>query len=513
MMELKPPQKIPLLVLLIAGASVLFVYGCANESKLKVPEEQFDTGGNDLSVFHRIAERDQGLGLRFPGFIVGIEKARRESIGAGNCSFFRGSGQAYDRLDPGAFADEDYYKDVQRTLNDCKRMFVSNITEYRFENRSGFPHVEEDIRYSAYDRENNAGEGDAPDDVYGRVFDRGQRELLVELRKRLTEVVEAADSKQPYSHILFYSMGWNTDQQEALRNYNSLIMQLLQVIPADTGFRPLFIGITWPSEWSWFAFEGFGKVLSYPVKSRDADEAAILQANPFLYRVLIPLKRKHRLPLILLGHSFGARLMTRAVFSLPTEAQRPAPCYKDIDLMIALQGAFSVNRFIAGAGREGSPYRDFSDHARKFVLTWSEHDAANPLAAFVTFARHAGGEPGYERSREAPDVFEQFKIRSRHAGSDGDCRFKNHYEMCFRDVVSESAEANSAAWRQSFRIRDRVSMVDASGIVFRQPHNKGGKAHSDIYSPAVAGFIWDAIVNTERSREAEAARGERLECG
>jgi hypothetical protein len=72
---------------------------------------------------------------------------------------------------------------------------------------------------------------------------------------------------------------------------------------------------------------------------------------------------------ILIGHSFGARVITRAIFSNglinPPKVNKESPethqkNMYDIDLVFGLQGAFSINRFIPGEGEERSPYRIFS---------------------------------------------------------------------------------------------------------------------------------------------------------
>ena len=75
-------------------------------------------------------------------------------------------------------------------------------------------------------------------------------------------------------------------------------------------FRPLFVGVTWPSEWS-------APLVSIANKMNDADELGMTWVSRVVRDVLVPLKRAHSIPLILAGHSLGARLMTRAVFGMP----------------------------------------------------------------------------------------------------------------------------------------------------------------------------------------------------
>ena len=62
---------------------LIFVVGCMNAGKPRLwdREQDYGTDGENLSIFHRVAEKDGGLGLKFPGYIVGIEKAYRDKIG------------------------------------------------------------------------------------------------------------------------------------------------------------------------------------------------------------------------------------------------------------------------------------------------------------------------------------------------------------------------------------------------------------------------------------------------
>jgi hypothetical protein len=52
---------------------------------------------------------------------------------------------------------------------------------------------------------------------------------------------------------------------------------------------------------------------------------------------------------------------------------------------------------------------------------------------------------------------------------------------------------NDTAWRKSLKDSCRIAMIDASEIVKKEAYNKGGTAHSDIYTPAIAQLIWDAL--------------------
>ena len=67
---------------MLALIVVILFAGCSNSSKPKLIDKEkiYGTDGESLSIFHRIAEGDGGLGLKFPGFIISIEKAYRKNI-------------------------------------------------------------------------------------------------------------------------------------------------------------------------------------------------------------------------------------------------------------------------------------------------------------------------------------------------------------------------------------------------------------------------------------------------
>ena len=121
-----------------------------------------------------------------------------------------------------------------------------------------------------------------------------------------------------------------------------------------------------------------------------------------------------------IGHSFGARIVTRAAFSRPLlplvleTADIPAPVVGSSvkpDFVIGLQSAFSVNRFVEGheinffqdliATGDGFPYENFQDVTDNLILAWSKGDSSVGFAVLASGAQHAGGVRGFNRLNEA----------------------------------------------------------------------------------------------------------------
>ena len=200
-----------------------------------------------------------------------------------------------------------------------------------------------------------------------------------------------------------------------------------------------------------------------------------------------------------MGHSLGARIITRAVFSRgifdPKQTNASQKDGYDIDLVIGLEGAFSINRFISGKGKEGSPYSDFNknNYVKKFIFTWSKYDWATLLAYWLAEEDLIGSVYGHRKSwnPEVKDIFGHYKIKvGKELLPSRDYDFKG-----VQKVENEQTE-----WHESFSCPGKISIVDASKLIKNKPYGKGGIAHSDIYTPGIARFIWDCIDNSKKSK-------------
>jgi hypothetical protein len=477
----------------------------------RLVEYRLGTREWNAMTFHRMADEPFGLAYRFPGYLIGVEQANRYLINVPKGDNVTQAGKKVSG--------------IASLLNDRRRTFVSHIFE--FGDRD--PGTRDSAAAEAPKAPNSEMVGTKEiyniyeSTEYKTAFKRGF-EALDTLRSRLSEKLLSTNGKPPkdkrdnttskpgaYSHILVYCMGWNTDQQESIRNYNSLMGFLAQAAEQhgdDSTFRPLVIGLSWPSEWS------FLKGLSYLTKAGDADETGLVWGSYLLKKVLKPLKVEYGLPLVVVGHSFGVRVLTRAVASNPDwvkGADRGEPyvdesasdTLKEIDLFVGLQGAVSANRFVETGALtsgwvEGSPYARLPGMATRFILTWAEGDKANPIAAYVTGAHHVGGRFGNEFCLQHKETFWPVL----YAGKEAKPLQKN--------ARKQKAGGDTVAWpyNESGRLFDpdsgwkdlpvamdrKIITMDVSSIVKYQPYGKGGGAHSDIYTPEIGRFLWNSIV-------------------
>lgn len=386
--------------------------------------------------YHSVVDRPN---LNFPGYLIGMEKSKKEIICVNDS----------DKIRENPFDNKQENSFLKDRLDDLKRVFVSHVIHYKKTVPDDKCAVITDNKLcmsAEYDLYKDIREGKKnADSAYN-----GSWTAISDLRKNFA-------NGEKITHVFLYSVGWNTNENEAIENYNDMFSKVLKLsdsLPKEQ-FNPYFIGISWPSKWTTDErsfWEKLRKDFSYGNKANDADEVGFVLVNHLLRNVLIPLKESKKFKLILVGHSFGARLLTRAVFSSPILYKVPPPTKKDdIDLFIGLQGAFSLKRFIEDDGIEGSPYRDYQKHAKKFIFTWAKEDKATKSAFWTAFA---GAESGYEYSLKHQE-FEQAKWNEN------------------ADVFANTSQGS-----------DKVLIVDASEII---------SDHNDVYKEKVAKLVWNAV--------------------
>ena len=484
---------------------------CSNPSAniLEKDETRLETG-DDLAQYHYLVKEPYSVGLSHEGYIIGIEKSPRTKIG----------NPFVNSLDTGRFrywttADhktndktrtEARNSHIKRVADDGKSMFVSHILSYCIEpsraerfavsplylgyNPNGFLNngsSKSNARPDPCVDERHTGAPISSDNS-PRYYETGWAALDTLGRNIEKKLTDAEVNEQEFTHIIVAAMGWNNNQVETVRRYNALtgniVAQADQAKASAKAFKPLIIGLTWPSVWGGESYLNFintiSHIISYPNKSDDADEIGYTIANVLINDILQELKSRHNLKIVLIGHSMGARMLSRAMFSGHLIQSNNSESYKGAaDLFIGLQGAFSVRRFREGfklplpmslfRKGEGSPYLLKSGNPGRVVLTWATDDKANPAASWITGAAHAGAEGGYKETLEIGDKFYQLKWRGPTDGT----------------VNSEPNTEQKLTYQDLDKIdMNRVLMVDADLIV---------NDHNDILDPEMGRLIWDSI--------------------
>jgi hypothetical protein len=392
-----------------------------------------------------------------PGYVIGIEKKEIENHGKTlngiqNAKIpyslkFHAEGESNQEL-------KEEFSDV--TTGQLKVMVVTQVVKSV---KSGGDTYNKYL-YNAYKNNLNG----APD--FSGAF--VQLDLMFDDFK--AQLKHADELNEPFTHVLVMSMGWNNDQAESLRRYNKILenLQIESKKSETVKFKPLVIAFTWPSVWGGVTDSALLRtgrhLISYANKANDADEVGYTWAN-WVVNNKIPnaidlAAMKSRPKLVLIGHSFGARVLSRAMFSA-NFIESSSPHKSTVDVFLGLQGAFSARRFVKSEGLEGAPYAGLHELPTKIVLTSSENDEANWAALWSS---HIGGPQGLSYANKKSDIF-------------------NVHEWTENDNLFSEANGFSAG---------KILTINATSIVKDQESN-GVDAHNDILDDEMGRLIWKAI--------------------
>jgi Alpha/beta hydrolase of unknown function (DUF900) len=294
-----------------------------------------------------------------------------------------------------------------------------------------------------------------------------------------------------FSHIFVMIMGWNTDQQEAIKNYNELTNNLRVASQSDgRPFNPLVIGITWPSMWlvgDWVAFPGaIVRGASFPIKKDQADRVGQQFVYDILTSIILPIRAQQdtKLPNILIGHSFGARALAamfhdqdgwQSSFHLPSS---PGFTFGRRDRLILLEGAFDISDLFDD-GKNLLPA--LKDTGITTTMTSSSIDTAFAMAIWANYVgdhrtfRMICGQDGLATGYHKLVGCGQ-AIR---AGQWG-------LGLCNKTPESVAKDYDPPA-------DVKLRYFDASKLINCQTPFGGGGAHDDFYRPEMARFLFSEI--------------------
>ncbi|CAL2062089.1 alpha/beta hydrolase [Tenacibaculum sp. 190524A05c] len=331
-----------------------------NQSDFNEREEMLGTTSSTEVLFHEMINADS-IKLNYSGIILGIEKINRKYLSNTEEKITPEKQRELYQIDLCRYREHELKRTIKRAekiLSHPKVMTLSHWIEFdKHQNRT--------LKYSLYDQ-----------------LDSKQNFLENSISQipKIAELIKSKFEQEKYTHLIIASTGWNNDQKKSVLTYNTWLQHISNAAEQNNyKFKPYVIGLTWPSTWKTVG----GKIISYFNKANDADEIGMTLMNVLIWKHLAPLMRNYpEMELVLLGHSFGARILTRASHSKILLNNDPEN--KDqIDLMIAVQGAFSVNRFLNKKSTEGNLYTRFLPW-KKFIATNSKSDKAVDNAFYTT---------------------------------------------------------------------------------------------------------------------------------
>ena len=298
----------------------------------------------------------------------------------------------------------------------------------------------------------------------------------------LSTALKSKLQQNSYSHIVVLSMGWNTTQQEAIKNMNTLLGNIREASQADSSkglpaFRPLIIGVTWPASADTSSLKRtVGKILPVASKRDDADKTGLSWLGVLLKQTIAQANNRH-VPVVAIGHSFGANAITTATCAGPL-IYRNSPDENDnnkqtVDYLIALQGAFSEQRLLGNKGDHEGIRFNGCPQARHIMLTASDSDTA---VSTTLWQSDAG----------ANTIF-LYKPR-------GILKYCHNEDKLSDTPDLQCVKANAKGKvNPAFDFSNHINYVNADDLINRNTDPAGGGAHSDIYRVEHGNLIWSYI--------------------
>lgn len=212
-----------------------------------------------------------------------------------------------------------------------------------------------------------------------------------------------------FTHISLYSHGWWTDAVGAMQGYNRFTIEFSAQFRSTARLaevQTLNIGIHWPSTLTedQFSLLNYAQALSFFTMEKRADNV-----GENLGYALLKLISTARAPdssslhIHLVGHSFGCKVVCKALHKLATE-QIPAGVAFDVTLM---QAAFDNN--LLAAGKDYAAIATIPD--LRLLITRSDGDRA--LSSLYPAAHHlahmfSSVQPALGSSGPAQGVADRF---------------------------------------------------------------------------------------------------------
>ncbi|MGC4038438.1 MAG: hypothetical protein QM764_20915 [Chitinophagaceae bacterium] len=319
---------------------------------------------------------------------------------------------------------------AKSTINDPKPMILTHWIET---NATG--HI---IRYNAYETIKDT-DYDLP------AATPVQYKIVAEhARQKLTD--------GNYTHVIIACSGWNNYQDDSADLYENWTQFTKSAAEGSgTTFNPFLIGFTWASRW---IIPG----ISIWDKANDADELGMTHVNRLIWKFLLPALSDLDIPVITIGHSFGARVLSRAIHS--RFLQKNVDLSTTIDKAIDFQGAYPYTRFCAKKGFNGGLYT-VDIPVKKHFMTYSEFDYA---------VKHAFWSLGYVADDKSEPALRN------------DAVAKNNFEFtAINDAGKFTADPGA---------KQKV-LVDAKAII--KTLKKGAGAHNDVRDKEAGQLIWEII--------------------
>lgn len=440
---------------LITLVLVLLGSACTNQHYYHEIEKKLGTNGRVNAQHHLSAYYPSGIGLNFPGYIIGLEDSSPERISR--------DGDLVIENPPEAGMD---IARITDTMREYYLPFISHIHRYEG-NRYGKGNC---ALYTLYQNNHrpiipfcstaeslSKAAVNQPRSAY-----RNSWEAINIFKRELRRQVASGQ----YSHMIISMMGLDTAQEESIRNFRSIAWSIHEA--AGEEFRPLFIGITWPSFLDGRWLDPVWELAAYPYKADEADRLGLSWLGVLMHDVIIPLSEQ--IPTSVISHSFGTRALSMATCVGPAirNGERPR-LYAEgqIEKLIGFGAAFSLERLRNKVIPlyEDINYPNACEKVRSLVITASDKDSAVQLAIWADLAGNYAYYGEYCDSKKLP-----YRVSCAKANSEG------HLQIPYDTAP-------------------KLFYIDTSELMrYAIPGTQGG-SHSDIFRPQVGRMLWTILQN------------------
>jgi hypothetical protein len=432
----------------------LFATACAkNNYYYEEIEIELDTNGRVVSQHHIAAYYPSGISLNFPGYVIGLEDSSPGRV----------------TYEGDLIIDElaEHGKSIARIANSMRVRylpFVSHVHRYEG-NHYGEGNC---ALYSIY---RNSHRSIVPfcanaNDFASQVFEdpqsayRNSWKAIEIIKEELAREIKTGG----YSHMIIAMMGLDTSQEESIRNFKSIAWSIRQTAGED--FKPLFIGITWPSFLDGRWMDPVWETIAYRFKADEADRLGVSWLGVLMHEVIIPLS--DQISTNIIAHSFGARALSMATCIGPAISNGGNALSRAtgrIDKLIGLGAAFSLERLRDKKIMfyEDINYPNACDRVKTLVITATDYDTALKL---VIWADHAGNYKYYKRYCSSLDF--PYSISCGVADSEGNIEIP-------------------------YEVAPRMFYVDTTELMRYEISGTQGGAHSDIFRPEIGRMLWTLL--------------------
>ncbi|MEY3787296.1 MAG: hypothetical protein RLZ75_1503 [Pseudomonadota bacterium] len=410
---------------------------------------------NTRAVFHDAALNPELYVTQYPLYLLGIEKPRTNTS-----DFYK---KAFPKFDINNLQIPDK-KDIEDVLDDGHTMVLTHALKTKQSDLN--QNQKECFIYNVYKTKESASWCKHNHIIQIKESDESWKQEGWNGLKLLGDEIKEAVQHQnggKATHIIVLATGWNTEEYESYWDFKAWMDQLTEDFKGKGDFRPIFVGISWESQWGW------SEVFSFANKGNDADEIGFTWANYLLNDILKPIVSDSDVQLVAIGHSFGSRIVMGSHYARKIIVRHDENAADTTPVtLIGLQAAFPTGRFSKDRGKKHPYNTNYKDPATVVITTSTKDKATGMINAFTT--GYIGGEGGIEELTEKKDDYKS--------------------AITLFDVVDVDKMGQPT-------IKDldktKVSVYNATPFVECELQGTSSGAHSDVYDKAMGHFLGEII--------------------